>query len=287
MKHLIFRTGIAALMLASAACKDKNPSKPTNGEDIPAPAGWTLVWHDEFDGATIDRSRWGFQVDGEGGGNNELQYYTSRESNAFVENGSLVIRALRETYTGEDGTRSYTSGRLYSQGTGSWKYGRFEIRAKLPFGQGIWPAIWMMPLLSIYGGWAASGEIDIMELLGHEPSRVYGTLHFGGVSPANQQSGASFKLPSGSFADDFHVFALEWDTTEFRWFVDDSLYSTKTQSVWYTTATDAPRPAPFDQAFYLILNVAVGGKWPKDPDGTTTFPQTMNIDYVRVFQREN
>ncbi|MDM7926582.1 MAG: glycoside hydrolase family 16 protein [bacterium] len=283
MKHWVFRTGLAALMLVSAACKDKNPSRPTNGEDIPAPPGWKLAWHDEFDGAAIDRSRWGFRVDGEGGGNNELQYYTGRDTNAFIEDGCLVIRALRETYTGEDGTRSYTSARLYSQGAG-WKYGRFEFRAKLPFGQGIWPAIWMMPLLSTYGGWAASGEIDIMELLGHEPSRVYGTLHFGGTYPDNRQSGASFTLPSGSFSEDFHLFALEWDTTEFRWFVDDSLYSVKDQSVWYTTA--APRPAPFDQAFYLIFNVAVGGNWPGDPDGSTVFPQRMDIDYVRIYEKD-
>lgn len=283
MKHWVFRTGLAALMLASAACKDKNPSRPTNGENIPAPPGWKLAWHDEFDGAAIDRSKWMLSVNGQGGGNNELQYYTNRDTNAFVEDGCLVIRALRETYTGVDGTRSYTSARLNSQGTG-WKYGRFEIRAKLPFSRGIWPAIWMMPFRNTYGGWAASGEIDIMELLGHEPSRVYGTLHFGGTYPANLQSGASFALSSGTFAGDFHLFALEWDTTEFRWFVDDSLFSTKTQSAWHTTA--APRPAPFDHAFYLILNVAVGGNWPGSPDASTVFPQRMDIDYVRIYEKD-
>jgi beta-glucanase (GH16 family) len=286
MKRLLLLTGFTALILAGAACSDKNPAKSSGGDDIPVPQGWKLVWNDEFNGSSISPANWGFQVNGDGGGNNELQYYTNRDTNASVEGGALVIRALRETYTGEDGTRSYTSARLYSQGAGSWKYGRFEIRAKLPFGQGIWPAIWMMPLLSVYGAWPASGEIDIMELLGQEPNKVYGTLHYGGVSPVHAQSGASFSLPSGSFADAFHVFAFEWDTTAMRWFVDDSLYCTKTQSVWYTQGHD--RPAPFDQLFYIILNVAVGGTWPGPPDETTTiFPQTLTIDYIRVFQRDN
>jgi beta-glucanase (GH16 family) len=284
MKPGHFSAGVAVLTLLAAGCGGKNPAKASDGDGIPVPAGWKLVWHDEFDGAAVDPARWGFQVNGAGGGNNELQYYTDRDANAFVENGSLVIRALRETYTGGDGTRSYTSARLYSQGTGSWKYGRFEIRARLPRGQGLWPAIWMMPLLSVYGPWPASGEIDIMELLGHEPDKVYGTIHYGGASPVHVQSGASFTLPSGSFAEAYHLFAFEWDTTAMRWFVDDSLYSTKTQSVWYTQGHD--RPAPFDQAFYLILNVAVGGNWPGSPDASTVFPQDMAVDYVRVFQRD-
>lgn len=280
---------VLATLLMWGCKKDLSvaPDKEKENQDttvVSVPEGWKLVWHDEFDEPEVSPLRWEFEVNGKGGGNNELQYYTARKENCFIDNGMLVIQALKETYTGPDGTRQYTSARLRTRHRGDWLYGRFEIRAKLPYGKGIWPAIWMMPTDERYGGWPSSGEIDIMELLGHEPNKVYGTLHFGGPWPNHQQSGASYRLPSGTFAEDFHVFALEWDTTTIRWYVDDKLYSTKTQDVWYTYA--APRPAPFDQRFYLILNVAVGGNWPGNPDTTTVFPQRMWVDYVRVFQRK-
>jgi len=164
---------------------------------------------------------------------------------------------------------------------GDWKYGRFEIKAKLPYGQGLWPAIWMLPTDWVYGGWAASGEIDIMELVGNDPATVYGTLHYGGAYPDNVHTGASYKLDFGNFALDFHVFALEWDATEIRWYVDDSLY--QVQREWYSHGNDYP--APFNQRFHLLLNVAVGGNWPGNPDNTTSFPQKMEVDYVRVYQK--
>jgi beta-glucanase (GH16 family) len=164
---------------------------------------------------------------------------------------------------------------------GDWKYGRVEVRAKLPQGKGIWPAIWMLPTGVKYGGWAASGEIDIMELVGHKPNQVLGTLHHGDKWPKNKHTGTSFDLAKGTFADDFHKFAIVWEKGRIRWYVDGKLYQTQTK--WSTTA--APFPAPFDQPFHLILNIAVGGRLPGNPDGSTKFPQQMTVDYVRVYQR--
>jgi len=249
----------------------------TSAQEIP---GWTLVWSDEFDGPNIDTSKWSHEVNGSGGGNNELQYYTARANNSFIENGNLVIQALEETFTGPDGTRNYTSARMRTLNKGDWTYGRFEARMKLPYGQGLWPAFWMLPTDWVYGGWAASGEIDIMEIVGHEPNVLHGTIHYHGEWPNNWYSGGSYTLPSGDFSDDFHVFAIEWEEGEIRWYVDGILYSTKTS--WDTT-DGAPFPAPFDERFHILLNVAVGGNWPGSPDGTTVFPQRMTVDYVRVY----
>ena len=247
---------------------------------------WNMVWDDEFNGTEIDLSKWEHEVNGQGGGNNELQYYTARDTNSFIQDGKLVIRALKETYTGPDGTRQYTSARLRTLHMGDWKYGRFRIKAKLPYGQGLWPAIWMLPSDWVYGGWPSSGEIDIMELLGQNNTKVYGTLHYGGTWPNHVQSGSYYVLPSGNFSDDFHVFEFTWlptangDSVEMKWYVDDVLYLTQTE--WWSSG--GAYPAPFDKKFHMLLNVAVGGNWPGNPDGTTTFPQTMEIDYVRIYE---
>jgi beta-glucanase (GH16 family) len=278
---------IIAVVLVSCLvfCQKENTTEAGNGNNndaIPVPEGWDLVWNDEFEGSAIDPNKWEHEVNADGGGNNELQYYTNREANSWVEDGFLTLQALKEHYPGPDGTREYTSARIRTAGKGDWKYGRFEIRAKLPEGQGLWPAIWMLSTYGNYGGWAASGEIDIMEELGQEPDKVYGTLHYGASYPNNVQQGRSFILPEGTFAEDFHTFAIEWDTTRFQWFVDDSCYSTITS--WYTEGHDYP--APFNQKFHLIFNVAVGGNWPGSPDATTEFPQQMVVDYARVFQKE-
>lgn len=251
----------------------------------PAPAQvWELVWADEFNGAALDTSKWQAMTgDGTayglpaGWGNNELQWY--RPENAFLENGHLVIEARRESFSG----RNYTSARLRTMNLGDWAYGRFEMRAKLPTGKGLWPAFWLLPTQNSYGGWAASGEIDIMELVGHQPDIVHGTLHYGGAWPNNVFSGASYQLGSGSFADDLHVFALEWEPDEMRWYVDGKLY--QTQRVWWSAG--APYPAPFDRRFHLLLNVAVGGNWPGSPDASTVFPQRLVADYVRVYRDKN
>ena len=243
--------------------------------------GWVMVWRDEFSGSEIDSSKWGFEINGQGGGNNEMQYYTDRSENARIEDGSLVIEARSETYTGSDGTRNYTSARLRSANKGDWTYGRMEARIRLPFGQGLWPAFWMLPTDWVYGGWAASGEIDIMELVGHEPNIVHGTLHYGGPWPENTYSGDGYTI-NEPFANDFHTFAVEWEEGEIRWYVDD--LHVQTQTSWYSTA--GAYPAPFNQNFHILLNVAVGGNWPGAPDATTVFPQQMIVDYVRVYQRE-
>lgn len=268
---------LISLLLFS--CFAPNNSKEKEEWEIP---GWTLVWHDEFDTKYIDNSKWEHEVNAWGGGNNELQYYTNRPENSFIRDGKLVIRAIKETYTGPEGTREYTSARLRTLHKGDWKYGRFDIKAKLPEGKGLWPAIWMLPTDWVYGEWPASGEIDIMECLGHEPQKVYGTIHFGGPGNLHVHTGGAFELPEGSFSDDFHVFTLIWDTTKFEWYVDGIRYYA-TQD-WYTV--NGEYPAPFDQRFHLILNVAVGGNWPGAPDETTTFPQEMVVDYVRVYTRK-
>lgn len=247
-----------------------------------APGGqYRLVWADEFDGDALDTGKWqamhgdGCQHGICGWGNDEQQYYLAR--NAVVGGGTLKIVARRESAGGKD----YTSARLRTLGRGDWRHGRFVMRARLPAGQGIWPAFWMLPSADKYGGWAASGEIDIMELVGHEPDRVHGTLHYGGQWPDNVHSGHSHRLAHGSFADAFHEFALEWDAQQMRWYVDGRLYAS--QSQWWSGG--GPYPAPFDERFHLLLNLAVGGRWPGNPDRSTRFPQVLEVDWVRVYQR--
>ncbi|MGW8314325.1 MAG: family 16 glycosylhydrolase [Bacteroidales bacterium] len=245
---------------------------------------WELVWADEFDGSQLDTSRWSTMTgDGtayglpSGWGNNELQYY--RAENVEVTGGNLVITAKRQSYGG----KGYTSGRIRTLGKGDWTYARIEFRARMPLGQGLWAAIWMLPSEEVYGGWAASGEIDIVENLGHEPLIVYGTLHYGGQWPNNRSSGTSYTTNSASFAQQFHDFALEWEEGEMRWYVDGNLYQTQSGG-WYSTA--APFPAPFNREFHLLVNLAVGGNWPGDPEASTQFPQELTLDYIRVYQRE-
>ncbi|MCP5548417.1 MAG: glycoside hydrolase family 16 protein [Akkermansiaceae bacterium] len=247
-----------------------------------APEGWNLVWSDEFDGKEIDFSKWDVEENGHGGGNGELQFYADRPENIRVEDGKLVIEARKEGFNSAGVVKDFTSGRMRTKRRASWKYGRFEVRARLPQGRGIWPAIWMLPEKESYGGWASSGEIDIMELVGHEPAKVHGTLHYGGTWPNNTHSGKPFELKKGVFADDFHVFAVEWEKGAIRWYVDGELY--QTQTGWKSVGGEYP--APFDQPFHLLLNVAVGGGWPGPPDSTTVFPQRMLVDYVRVYQKQ-
>ncbi|MEZ0396144.1 MAG: glycoside hydrolase family 16 protein [Anaerolineales bacterium] len=264
-KTLFFLAILSLLFIPLAACAPR----------------WQLVWSDEFDlpdGSPPDPSNWNHSTGGTGWGNGELQHYTDRLENAHIEAGMLVITALEEDYMG----RHYTSARLNTMVWHEFQYGRVEVRARLPNTQGIWPAIWMMPARANYGNWPASGEIDIMELIGREPFRVYGTLHYGNP---HQQSGGYYDLPNGAtFDQDFHLFAIEWEENEIRWYVDDVLYHT--ESEWFTSMPGAAYPAPFDQPFYIILNVAVGGHWPGAPDETSVFPQSMWVDYVRVYQKK-
>ncbi|MBN2011871.1 glycoside hydrolase family 16 protein [candidate division KSB1 bacterium] len=277
---VLFILLIGIQSLSSCDKDEKNPVKSDENK-IPTPDGYEAVWNDEFDGDQLDLTKWEYEVNADGGGNNELQYYTDRSQNSWVKDGVLVIQALKENYTGTGGQRDYTSARIRTRNKGDWNYGRFEIRAKLPYGKGLWPAIWMLPTDWIYGGWAASGEIDIMELIGHQPNKVYGTLHYGGTSPNNVHTGDSYTLTSGNFASEFHVFRLDWEPDQFRWYVDDVLYETQTE--WY--CDKSAFPAPFNQRFHMLLNVAVGGNWPGSPDTSTLFPQKMQIDYVRVYRK--
>ncbi len=246
-----------------------------------------LVWSDEFDGpakSSPDSSKWSFDTGGGGWGNNELEYYTSRLQNAFINGkGKLVIKALRENYTGPDNvTRNYSSARLITKGKFTQKFGRLEARIKLPFGQGIWPAFWMLGSDIDTAGWPNCGEIDIMENIGREPSANHGSLHGPGYSGGSPLSGI-YTLPDGQhFSDAFHVFTIEWEPTAIRFYVDGNLYQTRTPA-------DVPPGSRwvFDHPFFILLNVAVGGNWPGSPDATTSWPQSMLVDYVRVYKEQS
>ncbi len=248
---------------------------PVDDEGYTTPdsyAGMTLVWRDEFDGNAIDSDSWTHEIGGHGWGNNELQFYTDRAENSFVSDGKLVIEARKENFSG----RQYTSARLITAGKREFQYGRIDIRAKLPEGQGIWPALWMLGSNFWTTGWPNCGEIDIMEILGQEPNKVYGTVHWGDQAGNHAEFGGSTTLSNGKFSDQFHVFSIIWDNEKIRWYLDDQLYHT----IDITPAT----LSEFHQPFFFIFNVAVGGNWPGSPDASTQFPQRMYVDYIRVFQ---
>ncbi|MCM8538073.1 MAG: family 16 glycosylhydrolase [Lentisphaeraceae bacterium] len=239
---------------------------------------WQLIWSDEFNGKEIDKTKWSHVTKdtiGGGYGNNELQFYTDRAQNSYLNDGKLVIQANREKYQ----KYHYTSAKLESIGKADFTYGKFSFRAKLPKGKSVWPAIWMLPTdLKKYGTWPACGEIDIVELVGHEPSRVHGTLHYG---TPHKYTGKFFDLPKGDFSEDFHLFELIWQPGKIRWFVDGKHYQTQTD--WFTSASPN-YPAPYDREFYLILNLAIGGRWPGSPNAQTVFPAHFEIDFARVYK---
>jgi len=235
--------------------------------------GWNIVWHDEFDGTELDRTNWNFDIGGNGWGNAEWEAYTDKPENIRIENGMLVIEA-REDPTLPAG-RPYSSARIKTQGLHSWKYGRIEARIKLPYGQGIWPAFWMLG--DNNKGWPASGEIDILEHIGKTPDTIYATVHAPGYSGGNGV-GSNLVVPTDTLKNDFHVFAIEWQENEIRWLFDEQEY-------FKVTPENVPDKWIFDHEFFIIMNLAVGGRWPGYPDKTTEFPQFMNVDYVRVYQR--
>jgi beta-glucanase (GH16 family) len=270
---LLAAGGSSALATPGGGAVRRNAPVLADSSELRRP-GWTLVWHDDFDGPALDVTKWVRETGGDGWGNGELQFYTDRRENARIASGYLVIEARREKFADRD----YTSGRLKTQGLGVWKYGRMEARIQIPRGQGLWPAFWMLADNCHNVGWPECGEIDIMENIGKEPHRVHGTVHGPGYSGARGVSSA-YDLRAGAFADDSHVYAIEWEADVIRWYVDDA---------WYKTITpkDLPGRWVYDHPFFIILNVAVGGHWPGGPDETTVFPQTMRVDYVRVYQRK-
>jgi beta-glucanase (GH16 family) len=267
--------------LPDAALEGDSGSAPdASTPDLERP-GWKLVWNDEFDGPAgtkPDPARWVAEVGGGGWGNNQQEYDTDRAENAALDGqGALVLTAREEEYMG----RQYTSARLKTQGTFEQRYGRYEARMQLPHGQGIWPAFWMLGADIGTAGWPSCGEIDIMENIGREPGTIHGTLHGPGYSGSNG-IGAAYELAQGQrFAEAFHTFAIEWEENVVRWYVDGELYQTRSPA-------DLPGGAAwvYDHAFFLLLNLAVGGLWPGYPDDSTIFPQTLRVDYVRVYQRE-
>jgi beta-glucanase (GH16 family) len=241
---------------------------------------WTQVWGDEFNGpanSSPDPSKWIFDLGANGWGNHELEDYTNHRDNVFLDgHGHLVIRAIRST----DG--KYTSGRIKTQGLFEVQYGKIEARIKIPRGQGIWPAFWMLgkDISAPDVGWPKSGEIDVMENIGKEPSIVHGTVHGPGYSGA-QGISAARTLPGGKrFAANFHVYGVEWSAESIDFFVDEELYAKVTRASLPSGAAWV-----YDKPFFLLLNLAIGGDWPGNPDATTRFPRSMLIDWVRVWKR--
>jgi beta-glucanase (GH16 family) len=244
------------------------PTSPVN------PPGMTLVWQDEFDGTALNGDSWTYEIGtgSNGWGNNELQYY--RQENTTVKDGYLTITAKEETFEG----KSYTSSRIITKDKKTFKYGRVDIRATLPKGQGIWPALWMLGNNISSVPWPACGEIDVMEMIGGSgrENTIHGTVHWQNASNAHAEYGKTKTLSSGTYADKFHVFSVVWNATSIKWYMDDVLYNEIN-----ITPADL---SEFHEQFFVIFNLAVGGNWPKSPDTSTTFPQHLIVDYIRVFQ---
>jgi len=309
------------LLIGLISCGESvNTDADFESVDTTAPVDWVMVWNDEFDGSAIDTDKWSYEVNCNGGGNQEQQCYTAESENSFVSGGNLNIVALPAA---EDSPLPYTSARLNTKYKGDWKYGRFEMRAKMPQGQGTWPAFWMLPTDEVYGPWPKSGEIDIIEAVnlkvanldGVEEAHVYGTLHYGLSAPDNSQSGKAYLLPGDvNPADGFHTYTIEWQEGEIRWYVDGYLYATQRASEvrfnskgesaglkhrgWFTEQYDIATgelgtvwdSAPYDQDFHLLLNLAVGGSFAGGTNNGGIDPeafangQTYEIDYVRVYE---
>ena len=266
-----------SLVLSTSGCAQAflapTPTPAPTATPIPPLEGWTLVWHDEFEDPQINRENWTFDLGGNGWGNGEMQYYTDRPDNARVENGILVIEARQEKYEGS----YYTSARLKSQGLQEFQYGRLEARLKVPEGKGFWPAFWMLGSNFPQVGWPDCGEIDIMEYIGKEPDLIVGTLHGPGYSGALGIS--KWNRQTYNIADDFHTYAIEWDKDQITWFYDGSAYHTVTRE------DVGDRLWAFDQPFFFILHLAVGGTLGGMVSPKTFFPSQYLVDYVRVYEK--
>lgn len=283
-------------MLFATGCTNSNADTNTYSdiEDVatvsyaktetPDIEGYNLLWSDEFDGTKLDMNTWNYEPHEPGWTNNELQEYTTSEDNVFVQDGNLVIKAIKDD---SNGSTHYTSGKVTTQNKQDFMYGKVVVSAKAPEGQGLWPAIWMMPTdESYYGQWPKCGEIDIMEVLGNDVNTAYGTLHWG--EPHGEKQGTVTLTDGTSFADSFHEYSVEWEPGEFRYYIDGEHYLTVND--WFSAVEgedEKAYPAPFNQTFFVQLNLAVGGNWPGNPDDTTDFDNAeFLVDYVRVYQKE-
>jgi beta-glucanase (GH16 family) len=291
----------AALVFLSAAAVCAQNS--ANTIDIGTPAnpgidGWTLLWNDEFEGTALDGTKWspdtGYYLNGNAGtwgwGNDELQYYGNDTANVYMRDGYLNLTAFkqRRNWPGIDPNRyaEYASGKVITKGKFSWKYGRIDFRASLPLGQGFWPALWMLPQNEVYGAWALSGEIDVMEARGRVTNKSSGAIHFGGAWPDNAYINGEYTFQPGQTIADFNVYTLIWEEAEIRWYVNGNRFFTAKNNQWRSNAPNAQGNAyaPFDQDFYIIMNLAVGGRFDDHltpPDNA--LPATMRVDYVRVY----
>ena len=280
----VARLGAGLLLaLAVAACTSKTPvvvptpvtppSAVTNEEARDFAQYTNLVWSDEFDGGALDLGKWGYDLGGGGWGNNELQAYTNSNENVYLTGGNLVIQARRQS----SGNNAYTSGRLLTKGKRNFQFGRIDVRAKLPKGKGIWPAIWMLGSEIDQNNWPRCGEIDIMELRGSQPLQFLSTMHFGNSTADHRLKGTT-QVVSTDLSEDFHVYSVVRSKNQIRFYLDGAA-----QPYYTFTAADA-NPYPFNNPFFVILNVAVGGDFDGNPDGSTTFPQQMQVDYVREYQ---
>ncbi len=266
------------------ATPDTAPETSVTKTETPQLNGYNLLWSDEFDGDTLNEENWNRELRDPGWTNNELQEYTDSDDNIFVRDGKLVLKAIK---TEKDGKEYYTSGKVNSQNKRDFMYGKVVVSAKVPEGQGLWPAIWMMPQdEQFYGQWPKCGEIDIMEVLGNQVDTAYGTLHYG--EPHAEQQGTVVLTDGSTFASEFHEYSVEWEPGEFRYYIDGEHYLTIND--WFTAVNgedEKPYPAPFNQPFFVQMNLAVGGNWPGNPDETTDFDNAeFEIDYVRVYQKD-
>jgi len=276
MKTIII-LGICILSFPLGCSNEENTNNPTDEKDSLKIEGFNLVWNDEFniDGKPDD-SKWGYDIGGHGWGNNELQFYTSDSVNVRVNKGNLEL----EAHYSEDAAIKYTSARIITKSKGDWKYGRVEVKAKLPYGLGTWPAIWMLPTDWEYGGWPSSGEIDIMEHVGYDPNVIHGTVHTEAFNHSiGTEVGEQLKIPTAITA--FHTYAIEWYENKIDFYIDDNKYFTfenqeKTYKEW-----------PFDKRFHLIMNIAFGGNWGGAQGiDNSIFPVKMEVQYVRVYKKE-
>ena len=263
------------------ACSEKEVVSYNNEINDWEIEGWNIVWQDEFDKDSLDLTKWSRETGGHGWGNNELQFYTDSDSNSYVENGNLILKAqvVPQGIGSSKGLRYYSSARLRTYGKGDWKYGRIEVKAKVASGQGIWPAIWMLPTDWLFGGWPSSGEIDIMEHVGYDLGVVHGSVHTEAYNhKINTQRSSARKI--ANVDTEFHVYSIIWDKDKISFFIDDVQYF-----LFENDQQGNYKTWPFDQRFHLLINIAVGGDWPGNPDNSTNFPRKMLVDYVRVYEK--